>query len=282
MKQLLDSTTATVNNTPTTGTILALKNQAYIHLSYPNKQEIKTISSEETIESCCIHMTPTTIYCAIAYSNKDLCIYNLTEKMMKYKTERKVTSLSFHVSDELSLFTAAQGDVTAYKLTQSKKRVLLGHTASILLDMKIHQNLIFTADRDEKIRVSSFPNTWCIEGYLLGHTGFVSSVEVGEVCVSCGGDGTVRVWDYTSFKLLDTFEGEGVFLCLSMFGKYVAAIRQDASMNPTIELFTIESNTLKHIRTISNETYPLSLKFLPDASLLILCKEPDYIQHYQY
>ena len=293
MKQIIDST----SNGSIQGTIISLNNQTYVITSNPNEQDKNHIcrltNDNETIESCCIYMTPSKIYCGIAYENKSLHIYDISQgkeikPMTTYKTDRKVSSLSFHrISDEIAILTAdAQGDVTAYPLTQSnKKRLLLGHTASILLDMKICNEQIFTCDRDEKIRVSSFPNAWNVEGYLLGHTDYVSGVDVsGEVCVSCSGDGTVRLWDYGSFRLLDTYSSENsAFLCLSTSGKYVAAIQQQNEMNPTIELFSIDS-TIKHIQTISNEIYPISLKFLPTdtLSLLILCKEPHYIQEYRY
>jgi tRNA (guanine-N(7)-)-methyltransferase subunit TRM82 len=109
------------------------------------------------------------------------------------------------------------------------RRLLLGHTASMLTSVHIvkrypkpssdtachdeqrKQQLILTSDRDEKIRVSRFPESFCIEGFLLGHTAFVSSVAplptssliLGKnICVSVGGDCTIRLWDYVTCKEL--------------------------------------------------------------------------------
>jgi hypothetical protein len=105
----------------------------------------------------------------------------------------------------------------------TRGRLLLGHTASMLTDLKVANidcgnSFLLTCDRDEKIRVSSFPNAHVIHGFLLGHEAFVTSVAVdtsslnhreggsggvgsGErrksLCcaVSYGGDHTLRLWD---------------------------------------------------------------------------------------
>jgi hypothetical protein len=119
----------------------------------------------------------------------------------------------------------------------SFRRLLLGHTASMLTAVECtrttnngnngnydNELLILTADRDEKIRVSSFPNTHEVQGYLLGHSAFISSMAIVKnnktttnrdnsnnssdsskcknndasmnIVVSCGGDCFLRVWDY--------------------------------------------------------------------------------------
>mmetsp|Transcript_28932 Transcript_28932/g.35182 ORF Transcript_28932/g.35182 Transcript_28932/m.35182 type:complete len:299 (-) Transcript_28932:12-908(-) len=89
------------------------------------------------------------------------------------------------------------------------KRLLLGHTASMLTGVKIvtdkKRTRVLTSDRDEKIRVSSFPQSYVVEGYLLGHSEFVSGLDVARAdgvtrCVTCGGDGSVRLWDYAEKK----------------------------------------------------------------------------------
>jgi tRNA (guanine-N(7)-)-methyltransferase subunit TRM82 len=111
------------------------------------------------------------------------------------------------------------------------RRLLLGHTASILTGLNLvpssdstttkslndvpqkqqHQ-FILTADRDEKIRVSHFPETYMIHGYLLGHSSFISSMDAASscqedsdsqkrtLCITGSGDGTVRLWDYQVCK----------------------------------------------------------------------------------
>jgi len=91
-------------------------------------------------------------------------------------------------------------------------RLLLGHTASMLTAVRVvsHANAILTADRDEKIRVSAFPDAHSIRGYLLGHTAFVAALDVlnndsnsnKSWAVSWGGDHTLRLWDCSTCQQL--------------------------------------------------------------------------------
>ncbi|CAB9498178.1 non-catalytic subunit wuho [Seminavis robusta] len=106
---------------------------------------------------------------------------------------------------------------------KEKPRLLLGHTASMLTGVHVsssssssknkNNKVLLTSDRDEKIRVSSFPQTTIIQGFLLGHSAYVSSMDMvpssnssaagsNHHCVSCSGDGTVRLWDYQAMKQL--------------------------------------------------------------------------------
>jgi len=125
------------------------------------------------------------------------------------------------------------GDATAfpvqpYNPTDNNtqiSRLMLGHTASMLTSIKLipqqtHNDAdatntitcggkILTADRDEKVRISSFPNTFHIQGYLLGHSAYITDIDLVPVqdatnqgkqfkiqyCVTASGDGTVRLWD---------------------------------------------------------------------------------------
>ena len=86
-------------------------------------------------------------------------------------------------------------------------RLLLGHLSQ-LLDMTLdHQaERVITADRDEKIRVSRYPNSYNIENYCLGHTEFVTTVWLSrvssDVVISGSGDGTVRLWNYKTGEQL--------------------------------------------------------------------------------
>ncbi|KAK3743855.1 hypothetical protein QZH41_011852, partial [Actinostola sp. cb2023] len=104
------------------------------------------------------------------------------------------------------------------KDSDSKGTLVLGHI-SMIMDMKIlmfkycslsqvltrDNKYIITAERDEKIRVSHFPNSHSIESYCLGHTDFVSSIKVlphTDMLVSGGGDGSVILWDFKAGKKL--------------------------------------------------------------------------------
>lgn len=67
---------------------------------------------------------------------------------------------------------------------------------------------VITSDRDEKVRITNYPQTENIQSYCLGHLEYVSTVEqlpTGNLLVSVSGDKTLRVWNYLTglqyFKL---------------------------------------------------------------------------------
>lgn len=88
--------------------------------------------------------------------------------------------------------------------------ILLGHYSTITQLHPVsfgNQNFIVTAEKDEKIRVSSFPATYDIVSYCLGHTKFVSALDHfllngSPALISGGGDGTLVTWDLLSGRRL--------------------------------------------------------------------------------
>ena len=81
----------------------------------------------------------------------------------------------------------------------------------MLLDMVMSScgKYIITCDRDEKIRVSKYPNAYNIECYCLGHTDFVTNLQVvhnfsENILLSASGDGSLRVWKYLEGKEVST------------------------------------------------------------------------------
>ncbi|CUS14298.1 unnamed protein product [Tuber aestivum] len=97
-------------------------------------------------------------------------------------------------------------------------KLLLGHV-SMLTDLLSvttttregqKRKYIITADRDEHIRVSRYPQSWVIEGFCLGHTAFVSKVLVPgwapQEVISGGGDVWLGRWRWADGKCLQRIE----------------------------------------------------------------------------
>lgn len=74
------------------------------------------------------------------------------------------------------------------ELGQTTVEPILGHV-SMLLDVASTSTSVLTSDRDEHIRVSSYPEAYRIERFLWGHNEYVAYLAVvGDYVVSGGGD----------------------------------------------------------------------------------------------
>lgn len=91
---------------------------------------------------------------------------------------------------------------------------ILGHVSMLtdLLykkDAQTGQEYVLTADRDEHIKISQFPNSFVIKNWLFGHHEFISSLSKinwnNNWILSAGGDDCIFSWDWNNEKLLDSF-----------------------------------------------------------------------------
>ncbi len=278
------------------------------------------ISPSKDGESC--------LTCAVSRQDKTLALYsvpltgcdasNTVDPIAVYKTPKRVGCLAFASvpsgtddgnAAEIIVSADFEGNAIAYPVeagASNVSRLLLGHTASMLTGLRIVPNStdnttrILTSDRDEKVRVSSFPNTYVVEGYLLGHTEYVSSLDVSKndacpFCVTCGGDGTIRLWDYTTCEELDVVkadrsssndgeEGKGsvevpLGVTMNPGGSIVAVIWNDCTR---IDLFRVtEQKSLEKIQSVECSKQPLIATFLADGNLVVLAKDPAFIVQYK-
>jgi tRNA (guanine-N(7)-)-methyltransferase subunit TRM82 len=200
-------------------------------------------------------------------------------------------------------------------------------TTNNLIDHRPHRQIILTSDRDEKIRVSHFPETYCIEGFLLGHTAFVSSVALLSSsssssihqCLSVGGDGTIRLWDYTTCNELafastkvesNTSTSDKTVECdkgghdqsqnnpteliptkvaATMDGSVVVTIYDDCK---TLDFWTIRKSSDND--SIDNDNFaierihrwecpgqPIGITFQDSDTFFLIIQEPEYLQQYK-
>lgn len=104
-------------------------------------------------------------------------------------------------------FADKSGDVFKFDLNESGDgNCILGHL-SMLLDIKLSNKFVLTCDRDEKIRVSHYPNAYNIHNYCLGHTDFITSMELlnDTKLISGSGDGTLKTWEFLKVAFINHF-----------------------------------------------------------------------------
>lgn len=89
---------------------------------------------------------------------------------------------------------------------------LAGHLSTVTaMEFTADESFLVTAERDEKIRVSHFPNSYNIEAFCLGHTCHVSALAVATIVqhpaatpllLSGAVDGSLKLWSLPGSKLL--------------------------------------------------------------------------------
>lgn len=230
------------------------------------------------------------IWCAVSRYEKSLSLFCDGIFQSKRNTVKRIGSMIF-AWEPIGMIVVGDmiGDVTAFPLDNPRHngRLLLGHTASMLTDMKLHGNLLLTADRDEKVRVSSFPQTSIIKGYLLGHTAFLSSLDTvttnagtggrSTFCVTCGGDKTLRLWNIDTCSLVATIKTEDLIPTQVAISGDTVAVIFDQSRR--IKLYSISK--LEYQQSFECPTQPLCLHWWCNSKLIVLAKEPCLIQIYE-
>ena len=178
----------------------------YLHTDEPVKKQQTEENDEENssdLNRNLIRFSPNGQRLAVNGQNKQIYIY--VPSTTTFWTLQRIISVkkrasALDLTDEVLLIADKSGDV--YKVDLSLERTdpqitltaddcLMGHL-SMLLDIAfVHPSSILTADRDEKIRLSYYPNAYNIQGYCLGHTEFVSHVKPidHQHILSASGDG---------------------------------------------------------------------------------------------
>ncbi|KAK5640185.1 hypothetical protein RI129_010996 [Pyrocoelia pectoralis] len=191
---------------------------------------------------------------AVALCNKQLVMYDRQFNiLLNTICKRAVSALTFTHENNL-LIADKTGDVFVYEFDKHKKEpdLLLGHL-SMLLDIAISDcgKYVITCDRDEKIRVSSYPNAYNIVSFCLGHEEFVTNLKVyGNILISGSGDGTIRFWDFVNGKQLnvvntnDYLTDKGI---IPMFCDEMIVENVDVNALPIIDMQIYQSKDFAYL-----------------------------------
>ena len=132
-------------------------------------------------EASCVAVASAGKFVFGAFSSKEICCWDAAsgEVLGTHTLKKKAMCIShaqFEGKDVVIVADRA-GEVWFIGAPLMKGSICVGgHTASVITDLLAMDKWVVTADRDEKIRVSRFPQSALIQSYCLGHTSVVSSV----------------------------------------------------------------------------------------------------------
>jgi WD40 repeat protein len=94
-----------------------------------------------------------------------------------------------------SLYIADKfGDIILFDQNNNKGTVIAG-CLSIITDLLVTEDLIYVADRDEKIRILDRKAPFLIKSFLLEHEQYIFALEMYKnVLISLGSDGKLIFW----------------------------------------------------------------------------------------
>ncbi|KAK2463593.1 hypothetical protein APHAL10511_004344 [Amanita phalloides] len=172
---------------------------------------------------CCAAIDSSATYLASCTEDKLLSLWRIDglTLLSTRPLPKRPTAIEFSRDAQTIVVADKFGDVFSYPLhytplTEIQSRdalashenpsggtLVLGHTSLLTAFLFSHdERYIITADRDEHIRVSWFPQGFVIEMYCLGHEKYVSAIHVPpyspSTLVSGGGDPVLKVWDWMS------------------------------------------------------------------------------------
>ncbi|XP_015112681.1 tRNA (guanine-N(7)-)-methyltransferase non-catalytic subunit WDR4 [Diachasma alloeum] len=193
-------------------TVLAfdLSRRSLRTLSLPKLRTTKEIKPHNRGETDSFHgITSVSIsgdghYLSVCTNRKQLCLYRTKDfSLLSNRTlVRAASRVRFTPGNDV-IVADKSGDAYLFSTCHPDRpgELLLGHL-SMLLDVLVSddERFVVTADRDEKIRVSHYPNCYNIESFCLGHSKFVTNISElphdKRMLVSAGGDGELRFWNY--------------------------------------------------------------------------------------
>lgn len=147
--------------------------------------------------------------------SKELILFDLplSSRTRNFELPRSASKIRCSPDNSKILVADKSGDALEYDINsdvQSSNKIL-GHL-SLLLDIlqTNDKKYIITTDRDEKIKVSCYPNTYNIQTYCLGHKEFVNHIELlphnDTYLLSTSGDGMIKIWNHVNGTICHTIE----------------------------------------------------------------------------
>ncbi|KAH0794415.1 tRNA (guanine-N(7)-)-methyltransferase non-catalytic subunit wuho [Histomonas meleagridis] len=169
-------------------------------------QKISEVDYDSPI--CAIDVDPINQYLAVGIKKEgssgkeNLFIYKLNDdgtksELFPFILPHEAIQLKFvEYKSKYSLIALNTGDLDCIDIENKKSQCLLGSIATGTA-FDLSEKFIINADRDARIRISNYPNTYDIHAFAFLHEEFVSSVLFlnNEIFLSSDGDGNLVKWD---------------------------------------------------------------------------------------
>lgn len=199
--------------------IVAVSNAFYIDFFYKSDNVINKLtidpspSEDETVTDLIISYDSKFLAVLLSLS-KRVIIYELQhmQQILNITLPRRASKIRFNISNTQIFVADKTGDVLSYDIPLGNNGIkILGHLSLLLNVLQTDDSkYLISCDRDEKIKVSCYPNTYNIQTYCLGHKEFVNHIELlphlTEYLTSSSGDGTVKIWNYVNGILMHTID----------------------------------------------------------------------------
>lgn len=179
----------------------------------PPDDDTRTAAVDGYVPIVCSALSGSASYFA-ASSAKNLNIWRTDDwSCLRWPLARAASSIAFSHSERYLVVADKSGDAYVFDVScnSTPGRLLLGHVSMLLkIALSPDDRFVVTCDRDEKIRVSRFPNAYNIETYCLGHADCVTCLDFPRShpvdLVSGSSDGTVRIWDYRTGRQIGCYD----------------------------------------------------------------------------
>ena len=282
-----------------TANYVAVATGSLVSVVDKSSNTIYKASVPASILTVCLHLTGSTLWVGVADDEKRCSIFKLAASdselgaaALVWTLPKKSTSCALATISDSVYFIGGDkvGEVRAFDVstptnTTPESSLLLGHTASIITSLSIHNNNIYTSDRDEVIRSSKFPETQLINNYFLGHTGGITSFATpaaggsGKFFASGSADNSLRIWSPAG-------EAKGVYdvstppshIAISPSSKTVV-LTQDTELNVTVLTVDSEGGVTKRAE-VAVLSQPVNCMFLSETEFVVACGGDIYIQSY--
>jgi len=182
--------------------------------------------------------------------DKKIILWNENwEPIFEHTAQKKVTKVI--QLDDCAVYADRYGDV--YELKDGKERLLLGHLA-IVSEMKMVENnrYIVTADNNNQIRISRYPQSYVLSAICHGHDGHITKLlsRNDSELISISSDHTLRIWDIVTGdeKQQIALRADGLPIDAVMVGSTITLLYQNDLKLQRIDL---EKGTVEDDKTLS-------------------------------